>query len=149
MKTMSEIRVKELRIGKGITHQQNEHEWHKSSLEVLIDTEGLNEVEVAQQHKRMEQYLDRHLGIIPTPLSDQDLNPGGIPNVDTQLLMQHAWKGKRKQGGGHHPGTLEWGWDFPDNFPKEILACLPITLGEYEFTLDTERNVVNVQKAKP
>jgi len=165
---MSEIRVKELRIGKGITKQNGEHEWRKSTVEVLIDTEGLNEVEVAAQHKRMENYLDRHLGIAvkeedaktpknitearqaPAPSEPEPPTPQpNIPEFDPKLLTEHQWKGKRKEGGGHEPWNHIWGWDRIDQFPSEILECLPITIGEYEFSLNEDRNIVNVQKAKP
>jgi len=144
---MSEIRVKELRIGKGVT-KQNGEEWHKRYYEVTVDTSACNDVACVEETRLYaEDLLGKWLnGTEPT--NKTPTHPT-IPDFDPEILMQHAWKGKRNPAGGHYKGSLEWGWDFSDNFPTDILQCLPQTIDQYEFTLSDNKKVVNVQKAKP
>jgi len=162
---MSEIRVKELRIGKGHTKQHGE-EWHKTYYEVTVDTSACNDVACVEETRLYaEDLLGKWLnGTEPTtktPTQKQipwkprrsvmktSKEMGDIPDFNPELLMQHAWKGKRNPEGGHYKGSLEWGWDFSDNFPTDILEALPQTIDQYHFTLSDNKKVVNVQKAKP
>ena len=151
-KHLSDIRVKELRVGKGVTHQQGENEWRKEYLEVTIDTEGLNEVEVEQQRKRMRLYLDVKLGIIDKPPTKSPDSTGEVPEAaqfNPEELMQHEWKGKSNPRGGYYRGSLEFGWDFADKFSENVLKCLPLTISGYHFSLTDNKKLVQTKKAKP
>jgi len=75
----------------------------------------------------------------------------GIPEFDPQVLLEHEWKGrKRKDSSGYEKGSLSWGWDFASEFPESVIKVLrkgPLTIEGYEFSLDTERNLVHTKKA--
>jgi hypothetical protein len=63
--------------------------------------------------------------------------------------MKHPWKGKKKDDNTYAAGSLSWGWDFADKFPKEILQVLekgPVPIDQYEFSLNKERTFVSVKK---
>jgi len=144
---MSEIRVKELRIGKGVT-KQNGEEWHKRYYEVTVDTSGCHDAICIEETRiYAEDLLAKWLNQ-PEPTTKTSAQPR-IPDFNPEILMKHPWKGNRKPKGGHYSGSLEWGWAHASEFPTAILDCLPQIIGEYEFTLSDNKKVVNVQKAKP
>jgi len=73
-----------------------------------------------------------------------------IPEFNPEDVMEHDWKG-RKSDGGYNLGNLSWGWDFSDNFSEATIKTLekgPLDIDKYRFTLDKERNTVNVRKVE-
>ena len=152
---MSEIRVKELRIGKGRT-KQNGEEWIKDYIEVLIDTEGLDPKTVEIKRQEADFYLHHILGMdTPKRSTPQPPEPSPEPipeepQFNPEDLIQHqGWKNRSKPGGGYTEGSLAWGWEFADKFSAEIIEALPLTIDQYRFTLSDNKKLVNVQKATP
>lgn len=62
-----------------------------------------------------------------------------IPDFDSEDLMKHDWKGKKIGEGEYAKGSLNWGWDFRDNFKPETIKALEdgkiLTIGKNDFIL--------------
>lgn len=126
-----------------------------SRLQYVLD----EAVEIAQRNfpgikKDTQSYRMSVLSIMKMLVAlmqiDSELPQPEIPHFNPEELMQHKWKGKRKKSGeGYHPGSKSFGWDFKDQFSKDVLKTLeegPITIDEYQFTL-TDR-IVQAKKVK-
>ena len=150
------MNIKELRVGKGKTIQVGET-WTKLYHEIVVTTEGLPTERVNAIYDEAEAYLDQRLNLpaFATATEVQKLELGPPPELppdvthptafDPEELMQHPWKGK-KTSTGYAKGSLEWGWDFADQFSPEALEALPQTIGGYQFTLSDNQKIVSVAK---
>jgi hypothetical protein len=71
----------------------------------------------------------------------------GNSQFDPADLMNHkGWKNRKQGEGNYTKGSIEWGWDFKDQFKPETLAALPIEIQGYSFSLNG--NIVTAQKPR-
>ena len=75
-----------------------------------------------------------------------------IPDFNPLDLMEHeGWKGRKKADGSYDPGSLEWGWDFADQFPESVIQALkkgPFEIDRYVFSLNPSGNLVQTRKKR-
>jgi len=141
---MSEIiNVKELRVGKGITTQNGETEWHKTYYELVLNTDGFSPELVELHRETAEGYLDRLLH------QDMKIQQQEHPDFNPQELLDHEWKGRKTGQNSYAKGSLEYGWDFADKFSPDVLECLPLTINGYRFSLTENKKLVHTEKVKP
>ena len=141
---MSAAKITEFKLGKGSSVAAGKDgPWAKKYLELTVRMPEQHTEE--DLHKAMlaaEYQIDDWLGAPEVPQ----------PEFDTGLLMNHqGWKAKKKGDGSYEPGSLSWGWNFADKFPKEIIQALekgPIEIDKYVFSLNKERTLVSVKKKK-
>lgn len=132
-------------MSKGITVEREGEKWTKKSLELTVvmpEKHTDEEVQAALTHA--EYILDTFLG---QPEAGHEA--AQIPEFNPELLTKHPWKGRKKPEGGHEKGSLGWGWAKKEEFPDAVIKVLekgPLTIGEYEFTLDG--NLVSTKKVK-
>ena len=139
------MNIKELRVGKGTTVEKAGH-WEKVYYELLIHTEDLSEDQVEDYRRTAAAYLDKLLEPIHVqPYPEVHPSVAHPEPFDPEELMQHAWKGK-KTSTGYAQGSLEWGWDFADQFSPEAIAALPMVIGGYQFILSDNQKIVSVAK---
>jgi len=134
-------KIVEFKISKGITVETEEGKWPKKSLELTVQLpEKHTDKDVSAALAHAEYLIDTFLG---QPEVEK------IPQFNPEELMKHEWKGKKTGDGEYAKGSLSWGWDFKDQFSKEVIAALekgPFIIDEYEFTLG--ETIVNVKKKK-
>jgi hypothetical protein len=128
---MSAAKITEFRLGKGRTSRPTEtEEWTKKYLEFAVRMpDQYTEKDLQEAMLRTEYLVDNWLGAPEVP---------HIPEFDTGLLMNHAWKGKKLGDNQYEKGSVAWGWDFNDQFPDSVINVLkkgPLTIDKYEFTL--------------
>jgi len=90
---------------------------------------------------------------VATKMPVQKSETSGIRRVSSQFdpadLMQHSWKGKKNGSGGYERGSLNYGWDFKDQFADATLNALEkgsVTIDKYTFSL--KGKLVSVSEAK-
>jgi hypothetical protein len=75
-----------------------------------------------------------------------------IPDFDPMDLLEHeGWKAKRLSDGTYAKGSLNWGWDFADNFPRSVIRVLekgPFEIDRYVFTLNQSGNLVQARRKR-
>jgi len=76
-----------------------------------------------------------------------------MPEFNPEVLMNWSWKGRKRDDGTYAPGSVSYGWDFADNFPKSVIQVLekgPQIIDQYVFTLDKfgDTTVVHARKKK-
>jgi hypothetical protein len=130
-------KITEFKLGKGLsTSSGKDGPWTKLYFEltVKLPEQPTSEEEFAAALVRAEYVIDNYLGQpAAAPAAPQ------IPEFDSQLLMNHEWKGKKTGDGQYAKGSNSWGWDFADKLPKEVIAVLekgPLQIDKYEFTLE-------------
>lgn len=146
---MSAAKIIEFQLGKGISAAAGKDgPWTKKYLELTVKLpEQLSEQDFAAALQRAEYVIDDFLGQPPTSA----LATPQIPEFDSQILMNHEYKGKKIGEGQHAKGSLAWGWDFADKFPKEVVQVLqkgPVEIDRYVFSLNNEETLVSVKEAK-
>jgi hypothetical protein len=138
-------KITEFVLGKGRTSRPTENEeWTKKYLEITVRMpDQHSEKDLQEAMIRAEYIIDNWLGAPEVPQ---------IPEFDTGLLMNHAgWKAKKQSDGSYAQGSLAWGWDFSDKFPKEIIQALkkgPVEIDKYVFSLNKEGTLVSAKKKK-
>ena len=140
------MRVSRIVVGKGKTERPTEaEEWTKTYFEVEVTVNDDKEVPLAKEWAL--SLIDSWLEEKPKP----GFEPGNIPDFNPDDLINHEWKGKKKADGSYAKGSLEWGWDFKDNFSPETIKMLekgPLTIDGYEFSLSESGNLVYARKKK-
>lgn len=126
---------------------EKEEIWTKRYLEFTVKMpDTFTDKDLQDAILAAEYAIDNFLGQPATPATPQ------IPEFDLGLLMNHVgWKAKKQADGSYAEGSLSWGWDFPDKFPKEIIQTLekgPLIVDKYEFSLNKERTLVSAKKKK-
>lgn len=124
-------KISEFKLGKGTSATTGKDgPWTKKYFELTVQLpQQYSEQDFQAALTRAEYMIDTYLGQPETP---------SIPNVDTEELMKHMWKGKKTGEGQYAAGSLSWGWDFQDKFPPEIIKVLekgPLVIDKYEFSL--------------
>lgn len=139
------MRVARIVVGKGKTERPSEaEEWSKVYFEIEVAIADDKEVPLAKEwaESLINSWLEeKHVGFEPT----------SMPEFDPDILFQHEWKGRRKADGSYAKGSLEWGWDFKDNFPENVIKVLkkgPLTIDQYEFSLSDTGNLVYARKKR-
>lgn len=137
-------KISEFTLGKGMsTSAGKDGPWTKKYFELTVQLPAAcSEQDFQAALTRAEYMIDTYLAQPETP---------SIPNVDTEELMKHQWKAKKKEDGSYAEGSLSWGWEFADKFSKEILQVLekgPLTIDQCVFTLNKERTLVSAKKKK-
>jgi hypothetical protein len=110
-------------------------------LDVWKQLEDLAEMYVQTRSAKSEEKP------VATPEPQPELQQ--TPAFDSEELMKHKWKGKRTGEGTYAEGSLNWGWDFRDQFSKATIAVLekgPLQIDQYEFSLTN--TLVSVKKKK-
>lgn len=136
-------KISEFRIGKGLTTRPSDKEetWTKRYLEVTVKMpEQSTDKDLQDAILAAEYAIDNFLG---QPAAPQ------IPEFNPEELMEHAWKAKKTGEGQYAKGSTSWGWDFKDQFSKDVVTVLekgPLTIGEHEFALNG--TIVNAKKKK-
>jgi len=93
---------------------------------------------------------------VATKMPVQKSETSGIRRVSSQFdpadLMQHSWKGKKNGSGGYERGSLNYGWDFKDQFKPETIRELEIQgtieIDQYAFSLNDSGALVTAKKRK-
>lgn len=135
-------KISEFRIGKGLTTRPDKEEiWTKRYLEFTVKMpEQSTDKDLQEAILAAEYAIDNFLGQPATPQ---------IPEFNPEELMKHEWKGKKTGEGTYAKGSTSWGWNFKDQFSKDVITVLekgPLTIGEHEFTLSG--TIVNAKKKK-
>jgi len=129
---------------KGLTvknHKEDIYDKAHIGLEFDLPDEA-DEATIATTMIRMRALIEQELG---SP------NISQIPQVNTEKIMQHKWKGRKISDDKYADGSLSWGWDFASEFPKEIIQLLekgPLHIDEYEIALNEGKNLVHTKKRK-
>jgi len=138
---MSAAKITEFKLGKGRTDKVGEMDFTKKYLEFTVRMpEQYTPEDLDKAMLAAEYTIDNWLGGPETPQ---------IPEFDSELLMEHKWKGKKTGEKAWNEGTLAWGWDFIDQFPETVIQVLkkgPLVIDRYEFTLG--ENMVSVKEKK-
>jgi hypothetical protein len=126
-----------------------QHKFSTKSLELTVKLpEKCTEELLVESMTRAEYIIDNYIG----GQEETEAAPTErIPEFDPQLLMNHAWKGKKIGEGEWDKGSLAWGWDFPDQFPKEVIQVLnkgPLPIDKYEFSLNETGTMVQARAKK-
>lgn len=75
--------------------------------------------------------------------------PAGQADFNSTDLMEHKWKGRKRGEGNYAAGSLEYGWDFADQFKPETIEALkrgPLTIDKYVFKFTGK--IVQTKKAE-
>jgi hypothetical protein len=139
-------KITEFRLGKGRTDKVGEMDFVKKYLEITVLLPDQHTEKQLQDAILQTEYLiDNYLGAPEGPQGSQ------VPEFDTGLLMNHAWKGKKVGESAWDKGSVAWGWDFTDQFPPEVVKVLekgPVTLDKYEFSINETGAIVNAKEKK-
>jgi len=76
-------------------------------------------------------------------------HPHDHRQFDAADLMNHSWKGKKREDGGYEAWNGHYGWDFKDQFADATLNALEkgsVTIDKYIFSL--KGKLVSVSEAK-
>jgi hypothetical protein len=136
--------ITEFNMAKGLTSgSEKTNVWRKKSLRLKVKLpETISEQDFQAALTRAEYIIDNWLG---EPEATQ------IPEFDPQLLINHAWKGKKQSDGSYAKGSCAWGWDFTDQFPKDLIQVLekgPVTIDKYEFGVTETGAIVQAKEKK-
>ena len=84
----------------------------------------------------------------PAPVTSQPTQ--GTSQFDPADLMQHSWKGKKIGKGQWATGTIDYGWDFKDQFKSETVQELEIqgTIEISGHNFQINGGIVSAKKAK-
>lgn len=68
-----------------------------------------------------------------------------------KLLAEYTqWKGRKKPSGGYYPADDNWGWEFADQFPPDIVSLVmsaPQIVAGYEYTSNETGTTIMKRKA--
>lgn len=142
------MKVTKIVVGKGKTVAGgDEKSWAKAYYEVEVLVEDQSELDLAKGFA--EGTIDGWLLGEAKP-KEPVATQRPVPEIDANELLNHKWKGKKLPGGGYERGKLDWGWDFAQEFSKEVLQVLekgPLDVDKYRFNL-TAQGIVLTKKAK-
>jgi len=147
---MPRIDLDRLIVSKGVSKPLNDKlnaPWIKVdySIEMKFSSDSSDEdLQKAKIHA--EKTIDAWLGEEPLPVT-KPMPTGFDPN----LLMKHGWKGRKQTDGTYAKGSTSFGWDFQDQFSKEVIDVLEahgnkMQIDQYEFELTG--NIVQARKKK-
>lgn len=142
-------KITEFTIGKGITQthgkDRDEH-WTKKYFELTVHMpeQPFTDAQLKSAVSAAEYLVDTFLGQ-PEPETPQ------IPDFNPEDLMKHPWKGKKVREGEYAPGSLNWGWDFADQFPETVRKALEkgsLEVNQHEFTMTGTTVTVHKKKGR-
>ena len=77
--------------------------------------------------------------------------PQSVLSLEEKELLEHqGWKSKKLGEGEYAEGTLNWGWDFSNNFSPETVNWVKMErlVEGHVFSLGVDGKIVSVKKAK-
>lgn len=142
------MKVTRIVVGKGKTVAGgDEKSWAKAYYEVEVLVEDPSELELAKGFA--EGTIDGWLLGEAKP-KEPVATQRSVPEIDANELLKHEWKGRKTGPREYAKGSLDFGWDFANNFSDAVVEALekgPLDIDKYRFNL-TSQGIVQTKKKK-